>query len=133
MSDPVPTPPSAAALTSDQLSRLSDRMGMLLLAGVVLAATFLLVGILGTLLEPGAPTLAPSSLTPSRLSFSSFTSGGIFGGLILVGFVLLIATPVARVVLSLGTFAEAREKDYVGVLLLVLGILFASVLVGAFL
>jgi uncharacterized membrane protein len=130
----APSPPSTKApASSTELSRLSDRLGTLLQVGVVLAALLLAIGVLGTLTESGAPTLDPANLHPVRPTLTSLASGGIFAGLLVVGLVVLIATPVARVFLSLETFVRGDDGDYVRVLLAVLAILFASVLAGALL
>ncbi len=49
------------------------------------------------------------------------------GGLIQLGLVLLMATPVARVAYSVGAFARQRDWFYVMVTVVVLGILAYSV------
>jgi len=52
------------------------------------------------------------------------------GGIIQLGLLLLIATPIARVVFSVCAFALQRDRAYVFVTLIVLGILLYS-LMGA--
>ena len=59
----------------------------------------------------------------SALSLSS-------GGIIQAGLLLLIATPVARVVFSVFAFALQRDRTYVFVTLIVLGILLYSLMGG---
>jgi uncharacterized membrane protein len=49
-------------------------------------------------------------------------------GLIQLGLLLLIATPVARVMFSIAAFALERDRTYVVVTLIVLGILLYSLL-----
>lgn len=49
-------------------------------------------------------------------------------GLIQFGLLLLIATPVARVMFSIAAFALERDRTYVAVTLIVLGILLYSLL-----
>jgi len=51
-------------------------------------------------------------------------------GLIEVGLLLLIATPIARVALSAVLFARQRDWLYVGITLLVLALLTYSLLAG---
>ena len=51
-------------------------------------------------------------------------------GLIQLGLLLLIATPVARVAFSVGAFLYERDWTYVAVSLLVLGLLFYSLFSG---
>lgn len=51
-------------------------------------------------------------------------------GLIELGLLLLIATPIARVALSVILFARQRDWLYVGITLLVLGLLAYSLLAG---
>jgi uncharacterized membrane protein len=49
---------------------------------------------------------------------------------ILAGLLLLIATPVARVVFSLAAFAMEKDWAYVGITAIVLGVLAYSILTG---
>ncbi len=51
-------------------------------------------------------------------------------GLIQLGVRLLIATPVARVVFSIIAFALQRDRTYIVVTLIVLGVLFYSLFGG---
>lgn len=120
-------------LNSAELSRLSERLGLLLRVGVLLSAAFLVAGMLVAASSSGPASVFPTGSTGGKPSWHEFTDDGAAVGLVLVGLILLVATPIARVVLSAETFAAARENDYVLVLLTVLGILAASVLVGLFL
>lgn len=126
-------PADPPELSSAELSRLSERLGQLLWAGVILAALFLLAGILLALSSSAGSSVDPSSFGPSKVPWTHLASLGDDEVLAVVGLGLLVATPIGRVVLSLEAFAHARERDYVLVLLAVLVILFASVLVGTFL
>ena len=66
------------------------------------------------------------------------TAGGIFHGvftlrgqaIIQLGIALLIATPVLRVIFSAIGFVMEKDKLYLFISLLVLGIIFASMLTG---
>jgi len=111
-------------------------IGQLLRAGVVLAATVVLAG--------GALYLAKfGGVRPDYRIFrgehTDLTSvSGIFHdavalhgrGLIQLGLLLLIATPVARVAFSIGAFASERDWLYVLVTLVVLAILIYSLSSG---
>jgi uncharacterized membrane protein len=52
-------------------------------------------------------------------------------GIIQLGLLLLIATPVARVAFSVAAFAVQRDRLYVVVTLIVLAILLSSLTIGA--
>ncbi len=54
-------------------------------------------------------------------------AGGSGRGLIQLGLLLLIATPVTRVILSLAVFAAKRDTRYVAITLVVLAVLLYSV------
>jgi uncharacterized membrane protein len=110
-------------------------VGNLLRAGVLLAAAVVLVG--------GVLFLAHAGLTvPDYRIFRGEPAGlrsvtGIVGtalsgsarGVIQLGLLLLIATPIARVALTAIAFAAERDRTYVMVALLVLALLLKS-LVG---
>ncbi|UWZ81763.1 DUF1634 domain-containing protein [Occallatibacter riparius] len=114
--------------------RLETIMGNLLRVGVLLAAGLVTIGALVYLAQHYA----------GHISFHNFieesadlrTVGGIFKlatqfnslGLIQFGLLLLIATPVARVVFAVIGFALERDRLYVAVSAIVLVILVISLL-----
>jgi len=109
-------------------------IGNLLRAGVSLAALVVLAGAVIYLARHGR-TAADYRLfrgEPTDLR----TIGGIWHdavalqgrGIIQLGLLLLIATPVARVAFSIFGFAEERDWLYVGVTILVLAILLGSLI-----
>ncbi len=114
--------------------RLENIIGQLLRSGVLLSAGIVTLG--------GILYLARFHAAPA--SFRSFAAGGadirtVQGilrsaaqfraeGLMQVGLVLLILTPVARVVLAVVGFALERDRLYTVVSLLVLAILAFSLL-----
>lgn len=116
--------------------RLEYMLGTLLRAGVVLAATVVLIGGGLYLARHGGevPSYHVFQGEPADLRSVS----GILAeapalrgrGVIQFGLVLLIATPVARVVVSAAIFALQRDGRYVGITLLVLGVLVYSLAVG---
>jgi uncharacterized membrane protein len=126
---------------SDSRRRWSDQrieaiLGKLLRAGVILSAAIVLAGAVlyfvqngGRALEfhvfrgvPGC-TLGSMGIIPGVL--------GLRGQcVIMVGLLLLIATPVARVLFSAIAFALQGDRTYVMITLVVLGLLLASLLSG---
>lgn len=117
---------------SDQ--KVEEIIGNLLRLGVLLAATVVLIGALIYLQRHG---LSPAAYHVFRGEPSDLRSiAGIFHqafrgrgrGIIQLGLLLLIMTPVARVAFSIVAFAEERDWMYVGFTTLVLAILLYSLL-----
>jgi uncharacterized membrane protein len=114
--------------------RVEQVMGNLLRAGVLLAATVVLVGGVVYLSRHGREIQdrrafqgEPKDLTtPSGIVQDAVTLRG--RGLIQLGLLLLVATPVARVVFSVFAFARERDSVYVAVTLVVLALLLFSLL-----
>ena len=115
--------------------RVEDVIGNLLRAGVVLSASVVLIGgIVYLVRHGGAPADyrvfqgEPTELRHLRGIFRQAV--GLRGrGLIQLGVLLLIATPIARVAFSIFGFAEERDHMYVGFTVIVLIVLMFS-LVG---
>jgi len=106
-------------------------LGNLLRGGVLLAsAVVLLGGVLWLLRHGGEPVDYHTFHGPTELSTLSGTfeqlDRGQRAALIQVGLLLLIATPVARVVFSVIAFVVQRDWTYIVVTLLVLGVLLFS-------
>ncbi len=110
-------------------TRLEGLLGNLLRLGVLVAATVVLAGGLVLVVRHGTE---PPSYHVFRGEPSDLRSvGGIVRqvfdvrgrGLIQFGLLLLIATPIARVVLAALVFAEQRDWRYVVFTLLVLCVL----------
>jgi uncharacterized membrane protein len=110
-------------------TRIESIIGSLLRAGVALAAILVAAGGVWYLADRGG----------AELSYAHFAeSGGIRAllslpapdRLILAGLLVLIATPVARVVFSLVAFALERDREYVAVTAIVLAVLLYSIAVG---
>jgi uncharacterized membrane protein len=113
-------------------------LGRVLQAGVVLAAAVVLIGAIAYLSAHGL----------ERFSYHVFrgeptdlrTLGGIARnaltldsrGIVQLGVLLLLATPVARVALSVVAFARQRDRTYVLVTSVVLLLLLASLFAGHF-
>lgn len=116
--------------------RMALIIGDLLRAGVVSAATVVLVGAAVYLARHGkaAPHYGVFQGEPSDLrSVSGIVSDALSGhgrGIIQLGLLILIATPVARVAFSVFGFALQRDALYVVITLLVLGVLLFSLAGG---
>lgn len=116
--------------------RVEQLVGNLLRVGVLVAATVTLLGGIAFLVHHGA--LAPDHATfrgqPEMLS----TLSGIIAGalalqpaaIVQLGIVLLIATPVARVLLTLVAFIIQHDWMYVLISAIVLALLGYSLFVG---
>lgn len=111
-------------------------IGRMLQAGVLIAAAFVLVGAVVFLAGDGARTVnhrvfqgEPAALrSPVGIVQAMANPSG--PALIQFGLLLLIATPVARVVFSVYAFARMRDRLYVVVTLIVLSILAYSLVFG---
>ena len=107
--------------------RLEQIIANLLRAGVILAAAVVLAGGVWYLAASGGQA-------PSYLGFHPTVRGvhalAVLPGpqaLILIGLLILIATPVARVALAIVGFALEGDRMYVGMTVLVLVILLYSI------
>ena len=116
--------------------RLENIVGRILQIGVIAAASIVLIG--GVLYLGRYGSVSPhydvfhgepadlrsvSGIMKSAISFHT-------RGLIQLGVLLLIATPIARVVFSIIAFALQRDRTYIVVTLIVLGVLFYSLFGG---
>ncbi len=107
-------------------------ISQLLRAGLLLATALVVVGAVVFLAHHGAE---PADYRIFRGEPADLRSvGGVLGlaaelrgrGLIQLGLLALLATPVARVAFSILAFAVQRDRFYVGVTLVVLGVLLWS-------
>jgi uncharacterized membrane protein len=116
--------------------RLDQLIGAILRAGVVLSAAVVLVGAVIYLVRHGAASPAYHIFRgePSDLrSVSGIIARSLSGhgrGFIQLGILLLIATPVARVAFSVLGFALERDRKFVVLTLIVLGVLIYSLAGG---
>ena len=115
-------------------ARLDNLLGNLLRLGVLLAAAVVLAGGIVFLARHGSdpPAYHVFRGEPSDLRSVGGIVGDVFDargrGLIQFGLLLLIATPIARVVLSAVIFAAERDRRYVVFTLIVLAVLIYSLL-----
>ncbi len=114
--------------------RLEIFIGNLLRAGVLTAAALVLLGGLVYLAQHHSDPISYKAFRPESAELRNvagiFTSALHFHseGLIQFGLLLLIATPVARVLMAVIGFYLERDHLYVVVSLIVLGILVFSLL-----
>jgi uncharacterized membrane protein len=112
--------------------KVEDLVGNLLRAGVSLAALIVFAGAVVYLAKHGGEPAAYSVFRgePNQLrSIPGVLREAIAfqgRGIIQLGLLLLVATPVARVVLSIVGFAAERDRMYVGFATIVLVILLYS-------
>jgi uncharacterized membrane protein len=126
-------PPGRARWTDDQVDQF---LGNLLRAGVVIATVVVVIG--GVLyLARHAFEVADRRVfvgEPAQMRSIGGIIRGVAAGqaaaIVQLGLVLLIATPVARVALSLVAFLLQRDRVYVFVTAIVLAILIFSLIGG---
>lgn len=117
--------------------RLEILIGSLLRIGVLSAAALVLLGGGAYLAHHGVQPVSYETFVPGPQS--ERTLGGIVGsaarldseGLIQLGLLLLVATPIARVAFAAVGFALERDRLYTAVSLVVLAILVFSLLHAA--
>jgi uncharacterized membrane protein len=116
--------------------RLDEALGRLLRGGVILAAAVVLLGgalyLTGHAEDPEAHrTFDPR---PDELCHPISVVRAVLRGdpkaIIQLGLLLLIATPVARVLFTVFAFARQRDWTYVVITLIVLGLLLYSLFWG---
>jgi uncharacterized membrane protein len=127
-------PPATTRLDAD--TAFERALGVVLRTGVSVSAVVVAAGALVYLSRRGGLTPTYDVFTGEPADLRSVS--GILGdaragsgrGLIQLGLLLLIATPVARVVFSIVGFARQRDWLYVGMAALVLLLLTVSLLSG---
>lgn len=105
---------------------LDEAVHHILIAGLAVSTLFFLIGLgLGLAQGRSLPTraLAPAEAFRQVLALQP-------AGFLSLGLIILIATPMLRVVGSILVFAWQRDWRYVGITLLVLVVLIVSVLLG---
>jgi uncharacterized membrane protein len=96
-------------VTEDPLARFEQRLGRLLVSGVVVSAVLLATGLLVWLWRPSAPPTA---------------------WLLNAGLIVLMGTPIVRVIVSVAEYVRLREWFFVIVTLIVLTELTVTVAVA---
>jgi uncharacterized membrane protein len=110
-------------------TRIETIIGNLLRAGVILAALLVAAGGAWYLVDRGGAELAYGHFAESGGIRAMLTLPGP-EVVILAGLLVLIATPVARVIFSMAAFALERDWEYVALTAVVLGVLTYSIVVG---
>jgi len=116
-------------LTDEQMDNV---IGLMLRAGVFLSTALVLGGGIWYILQFGQQTPAYGTFRGEPAAMRSVA--GIVRGVVALdprawiqlGLLILIATPVARVLFSIAAFAAQRDGAYVAITLLVAAILFYS-------
>ena len=106
--------------------RMDQIIGKLLRVGVVLAATVVAIGGVWYLAEAGESRPAYHQFRPDVRGLHALWTLPHPQAVILLGLLILIATPVARVVFSLAAFALAGDHLYRAITFIVLIILLYS-------
>jgi uncharacterized membrane protein len=122
--------PAAGARWSDH--QVEQLVGNLLRIGVLLAAGVTAAGGVGFLIHYGAAHADYRRFTPEAAEFRDL--GAIVAGalrfdsraVVQLGVVLLIATPIARVLLSLIAFVLQKDRLYIVITTIVLAVLLYS-------
>lgn len=105
---------------------LAQPLSLLLLVGLLLATTLMLVGVVLAAAGTGSPIPHASSISGLPQAVVSLEPGGFFD----LGLLVLLATPVARVVMLSISFARRRAWAFFGMDLAILVILVLSVVLG---
>ena len=110
-------------------------ISMLLRIGVLLSVAVIATGLVMTLQQTSAETL--QQLTAAGVQYPSHLLGVIDGvrhgsgqAIVMAGLLLLIATPIARVALSIVVFIIERDRLYTAITAAVLVILLVGFAVG---
>lgn len=100
-------------------------------SGVVLGSALLLVG-LALEAAVGRGSLLASPAPSSGRGFTAVFQQGGAPLLVLVGILVLAATPLTRVAISTALFSAARDRTFALITLFVLAILGATIVFGVF-
>ena len=111
---------------------MEEKLGKLLIIGVGLAAVVVLAGGIWFLTDYSQQRPDYNHFRATPASYRSFSvvfqdiADGQSRGVIQLGLLLLIATPIARVLFSLILFARGRDYVYCAISAVVLGVLLFS-------
>lgn len=108
------------------MNRLNRTISHVLLAGLIASVALLLVGVILTLVRPGIALSHEASLTDMARSLMALEPTGFFE----LGLLVLLATPIARVIALLASFARRKAWLFVSFTAIVLIALTLSVILG---
>lgn len=115
---------------------LEQVVGRMLQLGVLLAAVVVLAGAVALLWHHGSEPVSYVAFSgePDRLRSVAGIVGGAMAlrsdAIVQLGLLLLIATPIARVALTLVAFVIQRDRTYVVITLIVLALLLYGLFFG---
>jgi len=114
--------------------RVEEILSLLLRAGVILASSLVLIGGIIFLFRHGGElpdyrTFRGQPVELRHLPKIYDYARALHGrGIIQIGLLLLVATPIVRVIFSVFAFARQHDRIYVGITLIVLGVLMFSLI-----
>ena len=108
------------------MTRLNLVISRVLLAGLVTAVVLLLAGVVLTVARPGLASLHETSVAGIPGAIHDLRPGGFFD----LGLLVLLATPVVRVLALLISFGRRRMWLFSGFCLVVLAALAVSAVLG---
>jgi uncharacterized membrane protein len=112
--------------------RLQGLVARILRTGTVLAALLLAAGTVLFLARGGGDVLS-APLTLGAGPVGALLRSEPAGAVVLVGLLVLLGTPLSRVVASAGLFAAAGDRDFTKLTVFVLAVLLSTILVGVLL
>lgn len=107
--------------------RMEDIIAQLLRAGVILAAALVFAGGVAYVASSGGAIPDYRQYHPEMRGLHALSTLPWPQGLIEIGLLTLIATPVARVIFCLAAFAIERDRMYMAFTLAVLAVLLYSI------
>ena len=97
--------------------------------GVILASSLLVIGLVLWAIDGTPSEVASGGVTGTTTLAAGIASGSAFAFLLL-GLLVLVLTPLARVIVSLALFSRARDRAFVALTAFVMVVLLLSVLLG---
>ena len=131
--DADPERSSAPSVRDDLPPSMNLWISWTLRVGVVISAVMALIGLAALLAGP-AGVFAASTVHGSPFSGAEFLTGLAHGravDILFLACIVLIVTPLIRVVISIGLFARVHDRPFVLLTVTVLLLLAISVLIGA--
>ncbi|MBA3826565.1 MAG: DUF1634 domain-containing protein [Ktedonobacterales bacterium] len=136
MTTPKPTPetlPTPASAAEAKLGGTEILISTVLRGGVFLSGGVTLLGVVLLFIQQRGQPLGDVTKVPYPHTLGAVFTGVGHGSaiaIIMLGLLLLIATPVTRIAVSILAFANERDWRYVGITTVVLVILLISFLLG---
>jgi uncharacterized membrane protein len=109
-----------------QATSLNRNVRYVLYGGMVISLAMMLIGLIAYAISPGSPDVALDPIEAVRQVLQ-----GNPVGLLCLGIMFLIVTPLARILVALAEFARAKEWRMVYVSIVVVVIVAIAIIVGA--